>query len=41
MGRARKEGKPKRNRANVAKNQKRISANIEALKKMREDLINK
>jgi hypothetical protein len=40
MGRAKKEGKPKRNRANVNKNQKRISSNIEALKKMREDLKN-
>jgi hypothetical protein len=40
MGRARKESKPKRNRANVNKNQKRISSNIEALKKMCEDLKN-
>lgn len=38
MGRARKEGKPKRNRANVAKNLKRLAANEEALKRMKQDL---
>jgi hypothetical protein len=41
MGRARKEGKPKSNRANVVKNLKRIEANNEALKRMKHDLLNK
>lgn len=36
MGRARKEGKPKRNRANMVKNIKRIKNNNEILKKLTE-----
>jgi hypothetical protein len=36
MAKARKEGKPKRNRGNLLKNLKRIEANHEILKKLSE-----
>jgi hypothetical protein len=37
MAKARKEGKPKRNRGNLVKNMKRIAANEAILKRYRED----
>jgi hypothetical protein len=38
MAKARKEGKPKRNRANLVKNLRRIQKNEEVLKSLKEDL---
>lgn len=38
MAKAKKERKPKKNRENVMKNQKRISSNIELLNKLKLEL---
>jgi hypothetical protein len=38
MAKARKEGKPKRNRANLVKNLRRIQKNEEVLKSLKEGL---
>lgn len=40
MAKARKEGKPKRNRGNLVKNLKRIQKNEEVLKNLKESLSN-
>jgi len=37
MSKAKKSGKPKGNRANIVKNQKRIQANFDVIKKLMED----
>lgn len=38
MAKAKKERKPKKNRENVVKNQKRLESNIELLKKLKLEL---
>lgn len=40
MAKARKEGKPKRNRGNLVKNLKRIQKNEEVLKSLKQSLSN-
>jgi hypothetical protein len=40
MAKAKKEGKPKRNRSNLLKNLKRIQKNEEVLKNLKESLSN-
>jgi hypothetical protein len=40
MAKAKKEGKPKRNRSNLVKNLKRIQKNEEVLKNLKESLSN-